>query len=447
MDCKKEQLMGMKRASTLNGRNLTPVDRVSYLARARNVIPGGASAGGRRVFDDVIVRTAGAYLWNADGKRFIDYLLSYGPIVVGHSDPRVNEAVLRTAATNDLHWVGPQAGEVELAELIVELVPSAEQVAFVTSGSDALLHAVHVAREASGRRKLLKFHGSFVGWQDSLAKGANFDVRPDSVPDPDDANAGGIHPDALADIIVVEWNDAAAVRAAFAAEGGQIAAVVCEPYVLSYGCVAPAPGFLELLRELTTVYGALLVFDEVKTGFRMHLGGYQTVAGVTPDLTALGKALSNGYPLGALAGRADLMELLGTRTSLDGTHYANPYALAAGLATLPILQEGGMAHMAQLGDRLREGLTRAAHDAGVTVTITGYASAFMINWLPEPPITFQHAARADFARAEAFRVAMLDAGILLPPFVITDSRLCVATTADDVDETIAAAARAFRHVA
>jgi glutamate-1-semialdehyde 2,1-aminomutase len=423
------------------------LDRASYLARARRVIPGGASAGGRRVFEDVIVRTAGAYLWNADGKRFIDYLLSYGPIVVGHSDSRVNEAVLRTAATNDLHWVGPQAGEVELAELIVELVPSAEQVAFVTSGSDALLHAVHVAREATGRRKLLKFHGSFVGWQDPLAKGANFDVRPDAVPGPDDPNAGGIHPGAIADVIVVEWNDAAAVRAAFAAEGGQIAAVVCEPYVLSYGCVAPAPGFLELLRELTAAHGALLVFDEVKTGFRMHLGGYQAVVGVTPDLTALGKALSNGYPLGALAGPANLMELLGTRTSLDGTHYANPYALAAGRATIPILRDGGMDHMERLGERLREGLARAARDAGVAVSITGFASAFMVNWLPEPPDTFRQAAQADFERAEAFRLAMLDAGILMPPFVITDSRLCVATSADDVDETVAAAARAFQLVA
>ena len=244
-------------------------------------------------------------------------------------------------------------------------------------------------------------------------------------------------------MIVVEWNDAAAVRAAFAAEGEQIAAVVCEPYVLSYGCVAPATGFLELLRELTAAHGALLVFDEVKTGFRMHLGGYQAVAGVTPNLTALGKALSNGYPLGALAGRADLMELLGTRTSLDGTHYANPY----GLATIPILRDGGMAHMERLGERLREGLARAARDAGVAVTITGFASAFMVNWLSEPPVTFRQAAQADFARAEAFRLAMLDAGILMPPFVITDARLCVATSVDDVEETIEAAARAFRLVA
>ena len=430
-----------------NGAHSAKIDRVAYLARAAQVIPGGASAGGRRVYQDVIVRTEGAYLWNADGKRFIDYLLSYGPIVIGHSDARVNEAVMRTAATNDLHWVGPQANEVELAETIVELVPSAEKVAFVTSGSDALLHAVHVARAATGRRRLLKFHGSFVGWQDPLAKGANFDVRPDAVPSEDDPNAGGIHPGAIEDVIVLEWNDFESVRAAFAAHGDTLAAVVCEPYILSYGCVPPAPGFLELLRELTLKHGALLVFDEVKTGFRFHLGGYQSVVGVTPDLTALGKALSNGYPLGALAGRSDLMELLGTQTSLDGTHYANPYGLAAGLATIEILRDGGIEWMGYLGERLREGLTRAGKEAGVTVTITGFGSGFMINWLPEAPVTFRQAAQADFERAEAFRLAMLEAGILLPPFVITDSRLCLATSEDDIDQTIEAAAWAFKQVA
>lgn len=431
----------------LNGSNRTEMGREAYLARAKQVIPGGASAGGRRVYQDVIVRTAGAYLWNADGKRYIDYLLSYGPIVIGHSDPRVNEAVTHTAATNDLHWVGPQANEVELAETVVELVPSAEKVAFVTSGSDALLHAVHVARAATGRRCLLKFHGSFVGWQDPLAKGANFDVRPDAIPSEDDPNAGGIHPDAIKDVIVLEWNDFEGVKSSFSAHGGELAAVVCEPYVLSYGCVPPAPGFLELLRELTLTHGALLIFDEVKTGFRFHLGGYQKVAGVTPDLTALGKALSNGYPLGALAGRADLMEMLGTQTSLDGTHYANPYGLAAGLATVEILRNGGIERLAHLGERLRDGLSRASKDAGVAVTITGFGSGFMINWLPEAPVTFRQAARADFERAEAFRLAMLEAGILLPPFVITDSRLCLATSEDDIDQTIDAAGRAFKLVA
>lgn len=168
------------------------VRREQLLERAARVIPGGASAAGRRVFKDVIVRTQGAYVWNADGKRFIDYLLDYGPIVLGHSDPQVNAAVKQTADTCDLNWVGAHPLEVELAEKIVSLVPSAEKVAFVTSGSDALLHALHVARAHTGRRKMVKFHGSFVGWQDALAKGANFDVQPGHVPGHDDPNSGWV---------------------------------------------------------------------------------------------------------------------------------------------------------------------------------------------------------------------------------------------------------------
>jgi glutamate-1-semialdehyde 2,1-aminomutase len=216
--------------------------------------------------------------------------------------------------------------------------------------------------------------------------------------------------------------------------------------VLSYGCVPPAPGFLEELRRLCTAHGVVLLFDEVKTGFRLHLGGYQAVAGVSPDLTALGKSIANGYTLGALAGRADLMDLLGTRVALDGTHYANPYALAAALATIDVLRQGGIARLAELGARLRDGLARAATDVGVGVTVTGFGSGFMLNWRPAPPVTFREAADADFARAEAFRLHMLEAGVLLPPFVITDSRLCLATSDDDIDATVAAARWAFSKV-
>jgi glutamate-1-semialdehyde 2,1-aminomutase len=305
---------------------------------------------------------------------------------------------------------------------------------------------VHVARAATGRRKLLKFHGQFLGWHDQLAVGANFEVGPSGAPGPNEPNAGGVHPGAVADVVVLEWNDVRGLRAAFAEHGGELAAAGCEPYVLSYGCVPPAPGFLEELRRLCTEHGVVLLFDEVKTGFRLHLGGYQSVVGVTPDLTALGKSLSNGYTLGALAGRADLMELLGTRVALDGTHYANPYALAAALATIGILRQGGMTRLAELGERLREGLGRAAADAGAGATITGFGSGFMINWRPVPPVTYREAADIDFERAEAFRQLMLEAGILLPPFVITDSRLCLATSEEDVDETVEAARWAFSKV-
>ncbi len=422
-------------------------DRTSeHLERAKRVLPGGASAAGRRVFQDLIVRTEGAYLWSAKGKRYIDYLLDYGPIVLGHSDRRVNAAAARAAASCDLNWVGAHPLEVELAEKIVSLVPSAQKVAFVTSGSDALLHAVHIARAHTGRRKLVKFHGSFVGWQDALAKGANFDVQPDHVPDHEEPNSGGLSPLAMDEIIVLDWNDAEAVEAAFASDGAEIAAIICEPYLFSYGCVAPAPGFLELLRQITNRHGALLVFDEVKTGFRLHLGGYQAIAGVTPDLSAFGKALGNGFTVAALAGQAELMDLLGAAVALDGTHYANPYALAAALETIRQLENGALNRLDHLGAALRDGLEEIVKETGAPATITGVGSAFMINWLPQAPVTFRDAAKADFARAEAFRLHLLEAGVLMPPFVITEARLCAQLSSQDVAATLRAAHAAFKAV-
>jgi glutamate-1-semialdehyde 2,1-aminomutase len=185
----------------------------------------------------------------------------------------------------------------------------------------------------------------------------------------------------------------------------------------------------------------------VKTGFRHHLGGYQAIAGVLPDLSAFGKALGNGWTIAALAGRADLMDRLGSEVTMDGTYYANPYSLAAARATIDILAAGGVERMNRLGERLREGLRRAIRDTGVTATVTGVGSGWIVNWRAEPPVTFRQAVDADFDRAEAFRVAMLDAGILLPPYVITDNRICVAFSDDDVDATIDAARHAFAAVA
>ncbi|MGY1701554.1 aspartate aminotransferase family protein [Geodermatophilus sp. SYSU D00766] len=405
------------------------------------------SAGGREVYADVVTRAQGAYLWTADGRRFVDHLLSYGPIVIGHADPRVNTAVAETAARVDLNWVGPQAGEVELAETIVSVVPSAEQVAFLTTGTDALQHALHVARAATGRTRVLKFHGHYHGWAGDLGVGANFDVSPEHAPGPSEPNSAGAGPDVGTTTTVVDWNDAAAVREVFAAQGRELAAVFTEPYLHSYTNAAPAPGFLELLREESTRHGAVLVFDEVKTGFRHHLGGYQAIAGVTPDLTAFGKALGNGWTIAALAGRADLMELLGPAVTLDGTQNAAPYAVAAARRTIELLEDGGIERLDRLGTRLREGLARAIADTGVRAVVTGIGSAWCVNWRAQAPVTFRQAVDADLARAEGFRLAMLDAGVLLPPYVLTDNRICVAFSDDDVDETVDAARRAFAAVA
>jgi glutamate-1-semialdehyde 2,1-aminomutase len=335
---------------------------------------------------------------------------------------------------------------VELAERIVALVPSSEKVVFMNTGTDALQHALHVARAATGRSRIVKFHGHYHGWAGELGIGANFDVEPGVAPAADAPNSGGAHPTDSDSVVVLDWNDAAAVRDVFDAVGHEIAAVFTEPYLHSYTNAAPAPGFLELLRDLTVRDGALLVFDEVKTGFRHDLGGYQAIVGVVPDLTALGKAMGNGYTISALAGRTDLMDLLGSEVTIDGTYYANPYAAAAALATIDILADGGIQRLWDLGERLRTGLSAAIHDAKVNANVTGVGSGWIINWRAEPPVTFKQAVDADLDRGEAFRVAMQEAGILLPPYVITDCRICLAFTEDDIDETIATARRVFELV-
>jgi glutamate-1-semialdehyde 2,1-aminomutase len=426
-------------------------DRESILTRAAKVIPNGASAAGRAEPRDVIVRAQGAYLWNSEGKRYIDYLLSWGPIVVGHCDPRVDEAVTRAASTCDLMWVGPQPGEVELAEAISEVMPCAEKVNFFPTGTDALLHAVHLARAVTGRRRLLMFHGSYNGWVDDLAVGSRFGYG-DTAPAPYELNSAGLHPGAMVDAVVVEWNDFEGIRAAFAEHGSELAGAFCEPYVHTFGCVPPEPGFLEALRDLCSRHGALLVYDEVKTGFRAHLGGYQAICGVTPDLAAFGKAVGNGWTLAGLAGRAEAMDHLGeaspTRVDTNGTYNAQPYALAAGLATLEILRDGGIERLYELGDRMRSGLAQAITDAGVEASAAGLGSEWTLYFRSDPPRNYKEAAHDhDHERGEAYLEAMLEEGVLEPPLVIGDRRLCLATTEDDVDATIEAAARALRRVA
>jgi glutamate-1-semialdehyde 2,1-aminomutase len=421
------------------------------LARAQRVIPNGVSSGGRAAFKEFIVRAKGAYVWNSDEKRYIDYLLAWGPIVIGHCDPRVNEAVARATATCDLNWVGTQAGEIELAEAICHHMPCAEKVAFCTSGTDATLHAVHVVRAATGRDRLLKFHGSYHGWHDNLAVGSRFAYGKVTSLRVDEPNSAGLSPGSVADVIVLEWNDFEGVRAAFQSHGSEFAAVVCEPYVHSYGCVPAEPGFLELLRSLCTGHGAALVFDEVKTGFRAHLGGYQAICGVTPDLTAFGKALGNGYSIAGLAGTAALMDYLGAaaegKAAMDGTYNASPYALAAGLAVIEILEDGGIDRLHELGQRLRSGLRDAISSANATAVVTGVGSEWAMYFRDQAPTNYNEALDDDHDRHASYVAALLDQGILEPLFAIGDRRLCLATTEADIDQTLEAAAVALERAA
>lgn len=423
------------------------MDQAAYWEHARQVIPRGASSGHRVGWEQVITRASGAHVWDGDGKRYVDYLLAWGPIVLGHCDPRVNEAVAKAMATCDLTGIGPQWGEVEVADIICSVMPSADRVAFCTSGTDATMHAAHVARAATGRRKIIKFHGSYHGWSDVVAVGS---ARADSTPTTplNTPNGGGLHPGSIADVILVEWNDEIGVKQAFADYGPEIAAVFCEPYVHSFGCVPAKEGFLEMLRASCDANGSALVFDEIKTGFRSAIGGYQSICGITPDLTAFGKAVANGFALAGLAGRESLMGHLGAytgdRATIDGTYNAAPYALAAARKTLEIMQTEDVFERLYLrGEQVREGLRDAAKEAGAPVSIVGLGSEWAVYFRPTPPTNFREALESDGAAYAKFHAVMVDGGIIQPAFPNGDRRLCAATSQEDVDLTIEVARRAF----
>ena len=425
-------------------------DPADYVARAERVLPGGASGSWRSYDMEVVERTSGAHVWTAGGTRYIDHILAWGTVVIGHSDHRVNAAVFAAAQQCDLTTLGPQRGEVEVAERICSVMPSARSVAFCVSGTEATLHAVQLARAATGRAKLLKFHGSYHGWHDMLAVGVRAAPGREDRTDVRATESAGIHAASAADVVVVEWNDAAGLAEAFAAHGRELAAAFCEPYVQSYGCTPAEPGFLERLRELCTATGTLLVFDEVKTAFRHHLGGYQAICGVTPDLTTFSKALGNGYSVGGLAGSRELMD--GFRAGhargavMDGTSNASPYVMAAARATFDLLADGGIGRLAALGERMREGLRREIAAAGVPACVTGTGGSWALYMLPAPPRNYAEALRQDSARMAAYNQRLRQLGIMEPLVSLADRRVCVATSEDDVDETVAAAGRALRDV-
>jgi len=419
--------------------------------RAEHVLPRGVSSGHRVGFEQVIVRGEGAYLWDANGRRHVDYLLAWGPIILGHCDPRVNAAVSRAMATCDLTGIGPQVAEVEAAEMVVRLMPSAEKVIFCTSGSDATLHAVHIARLATGRPKIVKFHGMYHGWHDQLAVGS---LRADTTTSTpmNTPNGGGLHPGSVSDVIVVEWNDFDAVRAVFDGQGDTVAAIICEPYAHSFGCVPPASGFLEELQALAAASGAALIFDEIKTGFRADLGGYQKVAGVIPDMTAFGKAVANGFSVAGLAGSDELMGYAGAyagdRATIDGTYNAAPHGMAAVVQTLTIMEEEGVIEATHaMAGRLRGGLSDAIKESGVAAVVAGFGSEWCLYFRDDAPRSFREALDVDLDRQRAYQRGMFERGFLEPAAPIGDKRLCAATTNEDIDRTVEAATQVLAEIA
>jgi glutamate-1-semialdehyde 2,1-aminomutase len=419
--------------------------------RARAVIPGGVNSGQRQVAgieDLVITATSGKTFTDADGRLYTDYHAAFGPPLLGHNDPDVDRAVTDTIRSLDLMGVGVTPVEIALAEKLVEHVPSIEKVLLTVTGSEATFHALRVARTATGRRDVIKFQGCYHGWHDSVAM--NVISPPDRVGQKDPLSQG-ILPEVLDATIVLPFNDGDAVARAFETRPGQIAAVILEPIPHNIGAVLPKPGFLEHLRELCTAHGAVLIFDEVITGFRHGLGGYQAIAGVVPDLTTLGKAMANGYPISALGGRADLMDLFssipGRPAFFAGTFNGHPAMAAAALATVEKLErEPVHEHVFGLGQRVREGLTEMYRRLGVPVVVSGFGSIFVTYFLDGPVDSYEDLLRNDAELFVGYRRALLPYGIFELPLNLKRSHISYAHDDADVDALLDATEHAVESV-
>lgn len=423
----------------------TATGSAEVFAESERSFPGGVNSpvrafravGGTPV---VIKEGRGAYVTDVDGRRYLDYIGSWGALILGHAPDGV-AAAIAAAARSGTSFGMPTPYEVELARLIRAAVPSLELLRFVNSGTEATMSAIRVARGFTGRQKIVKFSGCYHGHADALLARAGSGVATFSLPGSD-----GVPPSAVADTLVLPYSDLEAVRRVFTAQGSAIAAVIVEPVAANMGVVPPAAGFLEGLRDLTARHGTLLIFDEVITGFRIAYGGAQARFRLTPDLTCLGKIIGGGLPVGAYGGRRDVMRVLAPLGPVyqAGTLAGNPIAMAAGAATLRELATPDF-HTAldARASQLAEGLAQAAAAAGAPACVVREASMLTVFFAPAPPQRYEELQTVDAARFARFFHAMLDQGVLLPPSQFEAWFVSAAHSAGDIERTVAAAHRAF----
>jgi glutamate-1-semialdehyde 2,1-aminomutase len=419
-----------------------PTSTREVLAEAADVIPGGYNSNQRGIDPPIAIRRAqGAYFEDVEGRRYLDYHAAFGPMVLGHCYPEVVDAVASALRETDLYGVGTTEMEVALARKIVHHVPSVDEVLLCNSGSEATYHAVRVARAATGRSKLIKFQGCYHGWHDAVLR--NVISRPEMVGQRD-ALSAGMADDVVDNTLVCRFNDLADVEQTVLANPNQVASIILEPIPHNVGSLLPEPGFLEGLRALCDRDGIVLIFDEVITGFRHHVGGYQTICGVTPDLTTMGKAMANGFPMAAIGGKRSLMDRFNSKPGGDvffaGTYNGHAAGVVAALATIELLETGKVQeHTSRLGDRLRRGLQDIANRAGIPALATGFGSIFVLYFMDGPARSYDDLLRNDADLFVRYRQEMIKRGVFELPVNLKRSHVSYSHTDQDVDRTLQAA--------
>ena len=418
------------------------------MQRAREVIPGGVNSpvraygpvGGNPPF---IQRGSGSRIWDANGREYIDFVGSWGPLILGHAQPDVVEAVTE-AARGGTSYGAPTAAEVELARLVVSRVPSVDKVRLVNSGTEATMTALRLARGYTGRDKLIKFDGCYHGHADAFLVKAGSGAATLGTP-----TSPGVPPSVVADTLVADFNDIDSVRAHFEEHGEDIAAVIIEPVCGNSGVIPPADGFLETLRSITADNGALLIFDEVMTGFRVHMHSAQGRYGIDPDITTMGKVIGGGMPIGALGGKREIMDHLAPDGPVyqAGTLSGNPIAVAAGLATLRALEPATYEKLERLGQRLEEGIRENIAASSVTACFQRVGSMAALFFGKGPVTTGADAQACDAEMFAAYFHRMLEAGIYLPPSQFETFFLSTAHSTEDIDRLIEANRQALRTLA